>query len=112
MESRSTLFDPLFQRIEQYGKSNYDLVKLKTIDKSADVISALCGRLIILLTGFLGLITFSTGVSLLIGYYLGVTAYGFFFVTGFYILIALILWGFSPSIKTRIYNSIITAFNQ
>ena len=112
MESASSLFEPLIQRIEQYGKSSYDLVKLKTIDKSAEVISSLCMRVILLLTGFLGLVMLSSGVSLLIGHYFGVLAYGFFWVAGFYILLLVIFWLLSSSIKISIYNSFIDMLIQ
>ena len=41
MEDNKNLIESLLERAVDYGKTSYDLVKLKAIDKAANVVSTL-----------------------------------------------------------------------
>ena len=45
MEDNINLIEPLLERFKDYGKTSIELVKLKSIDKTADILSTLVARL-------------------------------------------------------------------
>ena len=47
MDEQSGLIESLIEKGEQYGKTTLELLKLKTLDKSADVVSNLGSWLIV-----------------------------------------------------------------
>ncbi len=101
----------LFKRVTQYSKSSLELLQLKTIDKVSDVLSSLslvfC--MIILLAMFTLFITI--GFGFLIGQLLNNTALGFFAVSLFYLLLALIVYVFRTKlIIIPVGNLIISKF--
>ena len=49
MEKPRELIEELIEKGENYGKTTLELIKLKTIDKSSDVISSLVSWIIIIL---------------------------------------------------------------
>ena len=62
MEDKATLIESLFEKAEEYAKTNFDLFKLKAIDKSADVVSSIVAKLaiiiVVLVSAVLGTYTF------------------------------------------------------
>jgi hypothetical protein len=87
MENNTTPIELLFQRAEDYGKTTLTLLKLNAVDKSANMFSFLAIKLILLLVVVLFLFTLSIGLSLWVGELMGKAYYGFFTVTGLYVLI-------------------------
>ena len=108
METRDNLFEPLIERVEQYGKTNLQLLKLKSIEKGADISSALISRITLLFAILFFLLSINTALALWIGDLLGKIYYGFFAIGLLYAIIGVILYLVHPSIKQRINNSIIT----
>lgn len=109
MEQQTTLISVLFEKSEQYLKTSAELYKLKAIEKSADVISSFTARVSIILLAVLCFLIFNIGVSLWIGEALGGSHYGFFIVSGFYALGALIIYLFREKwIIVPLKNLIIT----
>ena len=108
MENNATPIELLFQRAEDYGKTTLTLLKLNAVDKSADVLSYVVIRLIMLLVVALFMLTLSIGLSLWIGELLGKTYYGFFTVTGLYLLVGSLLYVFKADwIGTPVRNAVI-----
>ena len=108
MEQQTTHIEVLFEKAGQYAKTSVELYKLKTIDRSAEVIASLTARMFIVLLFTLFFLILNVGISLWIGELLGKTYYGFFIVSGFYALGALVLYAFREKwIKTPVKNSII-----
>lgn len=108
-EDKIMFMEPLFARAEQFGKTSLELIKLKTIDKTADVASTLISRgaAILILTMFT--IIVNVGIALWLGDILGKTYYGFFCVAAFYGIVGIILYFFTHKwIKKSISESIIT----
>ncbi len=108
MEIKETLFEPLLEKAEQYGKTSIELLKLKSIDKAADVTSTLTSRLLLVIVFSLFALTSTIALSLWLGDLLGKNYYGFLVVAAFYGLAAVVLFYIHPLIKTRVNNMIIT----
>src|SRR6187431_1017393 len=94
METPSATIDALVQRVEQYGKTSFELYKLKAIDKASDAVSsaAVFSTLLIFILFFM--VVVSIGVAILVGDRMGEMYLGFFVVAGFYALTTLILFIF------------------
>ena len=109
MESKIDLLEPLIERAENYAKSSFELYKLRTVHKSATIISTVYLRGIVIFLFSIFFITASIGVSLWLGDVLGKSYYGFFCVAGFYAISGMIVSIFmGNSIKNRVTNSVIT----
>jgi len=108
MDEQSGLIESLIEKGEQYGKTTLELLKLKTLDKSADVASNLVSWLIVIIFVVLFFLILNIGVALWLGELLGKSYYGFFVVSGFYALLALIFVIFRKQlIKDPLNNSIV-----
>ena len=108
MEDQASLIESLIEKGEQYGKTTLELLKLKTLDKSADVTSTLVSWLIVVIFAVLFFLILNIGVALWLGELLGKSYYGFFVVAGFYAILALLFGIFRKSlIKKPVNNSII-----
>jgi len=94
MENQVHSFESLFGRAGEYLETRLQLMKLKSVDKSSDMISSLVSSLTIILLISFSLIIISIGLALWIGEQIGKSYYGFFIVGGFYIIIALIAYLF------------------
>lgn len=109
MDEQSEFIESLIEKGEQYGKTTLELLKLKTLDKSADVASNLVSWLIVVIFAVLFFLILNIGVALWIGELLGKSYYGFFAVSGFYALLAILFFLFRKQlIKNPVNNSIIT----
>lgn len=108
MENKTALLEPLFERAEEFGKTSFELLKYKTLEKTADVTSIFASRgiFIIALSMFIALL--NIGTALWLGDLLGKSYYGFFCVAGFYAILSSILYFFlHKRIKKYFSNSII-----
>ena len=105
MEDKATPIETLFERAEAYGKTSLNLLKLKAIDKSSELISTVISWLIVIIVAALFFIILSIGIALWLGEILGKTYYGFFIVAGIYGILGVIfiLW-----VKKYVNNSIIS----
>ncbi len=108
MENHASFIEPLFLKAEQYGKTTIEIIKLKTIDKTAGYVSTIVSRLFVTLCVFMFLLIVNIGLSLWIGDLLGKVWFGFFCVAGFYAVLGLVLYFFfHESIKRRVSKSIL-----
>jgi hypothetical protein len=107
METHTNLIDPLLEKAEAYGKTSFELIKLKTLAKTADVTSSVLSRSIFIWLVSLFAFTLNIAVALWIGDLLGKNYYGFFIVAGFYALVCVILLIVHPSVKRLVNNTII-----
>ena len=108
MEEQTNSIESLFERVVAYGNTSAALIKLKTLDKSADVISTLMPRLCIGIIASVFVLILSIGIALWLGDVLGKSYDGFFIVAGFYLVIAIVLYFMRKHIKNRVSTSIIT----
>jgi hypothetical protein len=82
----------LIDKSKDFLDTRIELAKLKTIDKSADVLSSVVVMVSMLFIGTLVIILISIGLALFLGRLLGAYHDGFFIVGGFYAIILLILY--------------------
>lgn len=102
------LIDSLLEKGEQYGKTTLELLKLKTLDKSSDVVSNLVSWLVVIVLAVLFFLILNIGIALWLGDLMGKTYYGFFAVSGFYLLLTVIFGIFRKQlIKNPLNNSIV-----
>jgi hypothetical protein len=103
-ESIKTLID----KSKDYLDTKIELTRLKTIDKSADVLSAVIVMVCMLFISVLVILFLSLAAALLIGKMLGAYYYGFFIMGGFYAIILLVIYVQRERwIKTPIANGLI-----
>ncbi|HTN08760.1 phage holin family protein [Agriterribacter sp.] len=103
-ENITTLVDDAGRYIE----AKTELWKLKAVDKTTEIATALILKLLFILIGFIAVIALNTGIALLIGKWLGEAYYGFFIVAGFYLLLGLVVYAARDSlIKKPFYKTVI-----
>jgi len=109
MKDNVAPIEVLFERVEDFGKTSLELIRLKTIDKTAEVASTLVSKLAVYIAVTLSAMIINIGIALYIGQLLGNMAFGFFIVGLFYAFVALLLHIFRNAwIKHPLNNSIIT----
>jgi len=94
METSATAVEALIEKAEDYSKTTIELMKLKAIDKSAEVASFLAVRLVIFVAVALFIVIINIGLALWIGDLLGKAYYGFFVIGGVNAILALLLYAF------------------
>ena len=103
-ESIKTLID----KSKDYLETKIELTKLKTIDKSADVLSTVVVMVSMIFFLSLFVLFVSIALALMIGKMLGDVYYGFFIMGGFYAIILLMIYLKREKwIKTPIANGLI-----
>jgi hypothetical protein len=113
MEDTSKLIESLLQRTMEYLKTSYELVRLKTIDKVSDVISSFLPNLFVFALILSFFLFFNIGLAFWLGSLLEKPFLGFFIVSGFYFLAALVLYLFLyKRIKRSFYNFIIKRMSK
>lgn len=109
MNDNPTPIEALFEKAEDYSKTTLELFKLNAIDKTAEIVSSLAVRLVILLAVVLFVLVLNIGLALWIGELLGKTYYGFFVIAAFYAFITILLYAFRNRwIRYPVSNAIIT----
>jgi hypothetical protein len=91
MEENTRLLESLLEKASDYGKTSFELVKLKTIDKTADVVSTMVPHSVVFVLIASFMLFLNLGLALWLGDVLGKTFYGFFVVAAFYILAGLVI---------------------
>jgi len=91
MEDNTNLLDSLLERAGDYGKTSLELVKLKTIYKTTDIVSTFIPHSIVFVLIASFMLFLNLGLAFWLGEILGKTFYGFFVVSGFYIITGIII---------------------
>jgi len=108
MEENTKSMEALLERATEYGKSSYELVRLKTIDKASEVVSSCAPHVFGLILILIFLLFLNLGLSLWLGEVLGKAYYGFFAVASFYFVVWAIVRIFMHKwLKGLIKNNII-----
>jgi hypothetical protein len=109
MEEKINHFEPLIERAEAYGKASLEVIKLKTVEKTALVVSTIVSRGAVVLIFSMFIVIVNIGLAMWLGDILGKNYYGFFCVAGFYAITGSILYFFLHNrIKEKISNSVIS----
>jgi len=108
MEDTTRSIETLIEKVTDYGKTSYELAKLKTLDKSSDVASSLIPHSIVFVLFASFMLFANFGLAFWLGVIFGNTYYGFFVVAAFYVAAGLVLhFFFHKKIKNLIWNYII-----
>jgi len=91
MKDNVNLIEALVDTATEYGKTSYELVKLKALDKTSDVISTVIPHSVVFVLVMTFMLFISLGLSFWLGEILGKIYYGFFVVAAFYCIIGLVL---------------------
>lgn len=108
MEKGIKQVEALIENALDYGKSSLELVKLKSVDKTADVVSSLIPHLIVIVIFILFILFISMGLAFWLGEIFGNFFYGFFVVAAFYGVTGLFIHFFMhKNIKRKICNNLV-----
>lgn len=108
METNESLIESFITRLEEYGKTTIELLKLKSIQQAGNVVSKLFSHVLITIVFGFFLIFISIGAAFCIGNCIGETGYGFLIIAGFYLFLGILFWLLQPWIKARVKNSVIS----
>jgi hypothetical protein len=101
----------LFEKAEEYFKTRKDLLQLKLVSKSSDIISSVIAKVITVVFLIFFFIILNIGLGLLIGDWLGESYYGFFALAGLYLILGLIINSVGEKmIKRPVANNLIKKF--
>jgi hypothetical protein len=109
---KKELIEGLFEKTEDYIKSNIELMKLKTLETASDIFAALLANIFILLLCLFFFLLLNFGVSYWVGSILGSLYLGFWIVGGFYTLLTILLYQYRdrwliPMIKNSVISQIL-----
>ena len=91
MEENAKLIESILERTAEYGKTTFELVKLKALDKATDVVSSFFPNYILFVLIGLFMLFLNLGLALWLGEILGKIFFGFFAVAAFYGIIGIVL---------------------
>jgi fatty acid desaturase len=108
MNENEELIETLLGRVVDYGKTNIELIKLKSVDKTSELVSSIVTHTVTLLIFASFWFFLNLGLALWLGELLGNIYYGFFVVTGFYGFVGLVFHFFiHDAFKKMVCNHII-----
>jgi hypothetical protein len=113
MEAQENIAGSLFEATKEYTRTSIELLKLKAIDKGAEIASSLASNMAVIIALIFFLLAFNIAIALWIGDLLGKSYYGFFTVAAFYAIVILVMHFFMKGwMRKKVSNSIVKqAFN-
>ena len=91
MEDNAKLIESILERTAEYGKTTFELVKLKALDKTTDVVSSLFPNSVVFVLIVFFMLFLNVGLALWLGGILGKIFFGFFVLAAFYLIIGIVL---------------------
>ncbi len=108
MDDNVKLIESLLESTFRYGVKELELLKLKTINKTSNVVSGMVPHAIVLIILFLFLLFLNFGLAFWLGEILGNNFYGFFVIAAFYAIVGLVIHFFMHKwIKRKIGNFLV-----
>lgn len=108
LEDNVKLIESLLESAAKYGKTSYELIRLKTLDKTSDVVSTIIPHSIVFVIIVLFTLFFNLGLAFWLGEMLENVFYGFFVVAAFYGVGALVIHLLMHKwLKQKIYHYMI-----
>ena len=108
MEENKKILESLLESAVDYGKTSFELAKLKALDKGSDVASSFIPHSIVIVLVASFMIFLNLGLAFWLGKVLGEIYLGFFVVSVFYIITGVVFHFFiHKRLKKYICNSII-----
>jgi len=94
MKDQAKTIESLLEDAVEYGKTSLEIVKLKALDKSSDVVSSFVPQAVILVLVVSFMLFLNLGLAFWIGEILGQIYFGFFVVAAFYLITGFIFYFF------------------
>jgi hypothetical protein len=91
MEDKAKILDSLLECAADYGKTSYELVKLRAVDKTSDIVSSLIPHSVVFVLFVSFMLFLNLGLAFWLGDILGKTFFGFFVVAAFYVIAGLFI---------------------
>jgi len=91
MEDTAKMLESLLEKANDYGKTSYELVKFKALDKSSEVVSSLVPHSLVFILIASFMLFLNLGLALWLGELLGKIFYGFFVVAAFYVISGIVI---------------------
>jgi hypothetical protein len=105
MEDNAKLIELLLEKATDYGKTSYELAKLKALDKTQDVVSSFVPHYVVLIVILLFVLFSGLGLAFWLGDILGKTYLGLLVVAAFFAIAAIVLHFFMhKSLKKFVAN--------
>lgn len=108
MDNISTNMELLYKKAKDYTETSIALYRLNAIDKTADVVSSLFARLVLILVVAMFTLFINIALSLYIGKLLNEIYLGFLIVSGVYLILSVVIFYYSDKLlKAPLTNLII-----
>lgn len=107
MENETNSIETLLKKTGDYLEAKVELMKLKAVDKATAVTSSMLSSVILIVIVFLMLTTLNIGIAVWLGDLLGEVYYGFFLVSAFYLLVAVLLYLFRSKWMKKPFRDIL-----
>ena len=108
MEDNVKGIEELLGKVAEYGKTEFQLAKLKVLDKTSDAVSTVVPHLVVIVLALIFMLFVNLGIAFWLGGILGNIYYGFFAVAAFYGITTLVLRLFMYKwLKRRVGNYIV-----
>ncbi|WP_339837167.1 hypothetical protein [uncultured Flavobacterium sp.] len=108
MDNIATNMEQLYQKAKEYTETSIELFRLNAIDKTADLVSSLFARLILIMVVAMFTLFINIALSFYIGKLLGEMYLGFLIVSGIYLVLSIALFLYSNKlIKLPLTNLVI-----
>jgi hypothetical protein len=99
--------EPLLEGAKDYGKTSFELIKLKSLDKTSALASAIVINATVLIIISMFFLVGTIGLALWLGEILGKSWYGFFTVAGFYGITGVVLYFFMNKWLKKVIGNLI-----
>lgn len=90
METPLSSVESLFEPVEAYVKTTFELTKLKMLDSTTIIVTAMLARISVVMMISLFVLLLTVGVALWLGEILGNAYYGFFIIAGLYLVVGIV----------------------
>lgn len=108
MDNIATNMEQLYLKAKDYTETSIELFRLNAIDKTADLVSSLFVKLILVMVVAMFTLFINIALSLYIGKLLDETYLGFLVVSGIYLVVAIVILLFNDKLlKVPLTNLII-----
>lgn len=111
MEEQKEIMKDIFEKVENLTSTSIELYKLKLINKSSSLLSALIINMLILFFALFFFAFITVAMAILIGKWLENYGYGFLIISSFYLALAVLLYAFRKPFSNRIIeNKLLSIF--
>ncbi|MFZ0282608.1 MAG: hypothetical protein WAL29_13240 [Bacteroidales bacterium] len=113
MEDNAKLIESLLERATEYGKTSFEILKLKALDKTSDIASTFLPHAVVIVFLAVFMLFLNLGLALWLGEILGRTFLGFLVVAGFYLITGVIVHFFLHEwLKKKVSDFIISQVSK